>query len=111
MWPQTGAAFLHSFGGKFNEAMVADDVVKLETYYKNNGYRNVHDACYDVGKYLAAEVVKLGPFELLCDSDPLKGIPSVAWRIAAGERNPFVRKTLAPGRARAGGHGRPSTLS
>src|SRR5271156_982980 len=49
------------------------------------GYRNVHDACYETGKYLAEEVVKLGPFELLCDSNPLKGIPSVAWRIAEGE--------------------------
>ena len=26
-----------------------------------------------------------GPFELLCDSDPLTGIPSVAWRIREGE--------------------------
>src|ERR1700722_19023919 len=49
-----------------------------------NGYRNVHDACYDTGKFLADEVVKLGPFELLCDSNPLKGIPSVAWRIEEG---------------------------
>src|SRR5580693_2094592 len=50
-----------------------------------DGYRNVHDACYNTGKFLAEEVVKLGPFELLCDSNPLKGIPSVAWRIAEGE--------------------------
>ena len=33
---------------------------------------------------LAAEIVKLGPFELLCDSDPRTGIPSVAWRISEG---------------------------
>jgi len=50
-----------------------------------NGYRNVHDACYSTGQFLAEEVVKLGPFELLCDSDPLKGIPSVAWRMKEGE--------------------------
>jgi glutamate decarboxylase len=49
-----------------------------------NGYRDVHDACYETGKYLAAEIVKLGPFELLCDSDPQTGIPSVAWRIQEG---------------------------
>jgi glutamate decarboxylase len=30
-------------------------------------------------------VVKLGPFELLCDSDATTGIPSVAWRIIEGE--------------------------
>ena len=38
-----------------------------------DGYRNVHDACYDTGKFLAREIVKLGPFELLCDSDPESG--------------------------------------
>jgi len=50
-----------------------------------DGYRNVHTACYNTGQFLAAEIVKLGPFELLCDSNPLTGIPSVAWRIREGE--------------------------
>ena len=50
-----------------------------------DGYRNVHDACYATGKWLAEEVVKLGPFELLCDSNPLTGIPTVTWRIREGE--------------------------
>jgi len=50
-----------------------------------NGYRDVHNACYSTGKFLAAEIVKLGPFELLSDSDPRTGIPSVAWRIREGE--------------------------
>jgi glutamate decarboxylase len=49
------------------------------------GYRRVHDACYNTGKFLAEEVVKLGPFELLCDSNPQKGIPTVTWRIKEGE--------------------------
>ena len=40
------------------------------------GYRRVHDAAYDTGQYLAAEIVKLGPFELLCDSNPATGIPT-----------------------------------
>jgi len=48
------------------------------------GYRRVHQSSYDTGRYLAAEIVKLGPFELLCDSDPNTAIPSVAWRIAEG---------------------------
>ncbi len=48
------------------------------------GYRAVHDACYDTSKFLAEEIVKLGPFELLCDGNPLTGIPSVAWRINEG---------------------------
>jgi glutamate decarboxylase len=50
-----------------------------------DGYRQVHDSCYATGKYLAAKVLELGPFELLADSDPATGIPSVAWRIIDGE--------------------------
>ena len=48
------------------------------------GYRSIHMACYDAGAYLASEVVKLGPFDLLCESDPLTGIPAVTWRISEG---------------------------
>ncbi len=50
-----------------------------------DGYREVHDACYTTAQFLAEEIVKLGPFDLLCDGDPLLGIPSVAWRIREGE--------------------------
>jgi glutamate decarboxylase len=49
-----------------------------------DGYRNVHDACYLTGKFLAHEISRLGPFEMLCDADPQTGIPSVAWRIREG---------------------------
>jgi len=49
------------------------------------GYRRIHQASYEIGQYLAAEIVKLGPFELLCDSNPSTGIPTVTWRIAEGE--------------------------
>jgi glutamate decarboxylase len=48
------------------------------------GYRRVHQASYETGQYLAKEVVKLGPFELLCDSNPKTGIPTVTWRIKEG---------------------------
>ena len=48
------------------------------------GYRRVHMASYDVGGFLADEIVKLGPFELICDSDPRTGIPAVAWKLADG---------------------------
>ena len=41
---ETSKAFLMSFGGKFNPQMVEDDVIKLEVYYRSNGYRNVHVA-------------------------------------------------------------------
>jgi outer membrane protein insertion porin family len=38
----TGAAFLATFGGVFNPAMIDNDVLKLEEYYRKNGYLNVH---------------------------------------------------------------------
>jgi len=50
-----------------------------------DGYRNVHGACYETGLYLAREVPKLGPFEMLCESNPGTGIPAVTWRIREGE--------------------------
>jgi glutamate decarboxylase len=49
-----------------------------------DGYRRTHQACYDAGAYLAKEIVKLGPFELLCDSNPSTGIPTVTWKIKDG---------------------------
>jgi len=50
----------------------------------HEGYRRVHQESYDTGRYLAEEIVKLGPFELLAASEPRAGIPSVTWRIAEG---------------------------
>jgi glutamate decarboxylase len=49
------------------------------------GFRDVHMTCYETGRFLAEEIVKLGPFEMLCASEPATGIPSVAWRIKDGE--------------------------
>ena len=51
------------------------------------GYRRVHDGGL---RHRAvprrARSSKLGPFELLCDSNPHTGIPTVTWRIARGRR-------------------------
>ena len=60
-----------------------------------DGYRDIHQASYAVGQYLAGEIVKLGPFELLCDSDPETGIPAVTWRIAEGEDPGYTLFDLA----------------
>ena len=60
-----------------------------------DGYRHVHDACYETGKLIAEHVVGLGPFELLCDSDPQTGIPSVAWRIKEGADPGYTLYDLA----------------
>ena len=67
-----------------------------------DGYRAVHMACYDTGRYLAAEIVKLGPFELLADSNPVTGIPSVCWRIKEGEDPGYTLFDIAD-RLRASG--------
>jgi glutamate decarboxylase len=50
-----------------------------------NGYGLVHNACYETGEFLAKGILELGPFELLCDSTPECGIPTVTWRIKEGE--------------------------
>jgi glutamate decarboxylase len=60
-----------------------------------DGYRKVHLASYEIGQYLAAEIVKLGPFELLCDSHPNTGIPTVTWRIREGEDPGYTLFDLA----------------
>ncbi len=62
----------------------------ISQYYEfirlgRDGYRAIHEACYHTARFLATEIPKLGPFELLCDGNSATGIPSVAWRIAAGE--------------------------
>jgi glutamate decarboxylase len=61
----------------------------IASYYNflrlgHEGYRAIHQASYEIGEYLAAEIVKQGPFELLCDSNPNTGIPTVTWRIRDG---------------------------
>ena len=55
-----------------------------------DGYRNIHDDCYQTGQEIAKVIPTLGPFEILCDSDPQTCIPTVTWRIAEG-RTPATR--------------------
>jgi glutamate decarboxylase len=59
------------------------------------GYRRIHMASYDTGQYLAAIIPELGPFELLCDSRPDTGIPTVTWRIREGEDPGYTLFDLA----------------
>lgn len=48
------------------------------------GYRRIQSACYDTASYLSSEIEKLGPFEILFDGDPNKGIPALCWKIKDG---------------------------
>ncbi len=59
------------------------------------GYARIHQACYDTGAFLAKEILKLGPFELLNESTPSTGIPAVTWRIKDGEDPGYTLYDLA----------------
>ncbi|QII84015.1 glutamate decarboxylase [Bordetella hinzii] len=51
------------------------------------GYRRVQSACYDTARYLSAKIAKLGPFEILFDGNPARGIPGLCWKIKDDQRN------------------------
>ncbi|HMJ80983.1 MAG TPA: glutamate decarboxylase [Candidatus Dormibacteraeota bacterium] len=57
------------------------------------GYRRVHEACYDTARYLAEQIARLGPFELLYDGHG--GLPAVTWALRDGERHGFTLFDLA----------------
>jgi glutamate decarboxylase len=59
------------------------------------GYRKIHSACYDTAQYLAAEIQKLGPFEILYNGDPHAGIPALCWTVQAGAQLPYTLYDLA----------------
>ncbi|OXR47937.1 glutamate decarboxylase [Pusillimonas sp. T2] len=59
------------------------------------GYRRIQSACYDTARYLSSEIAKLGPFEILFDGDPNKGIPALCWKIKDGVNPGFNLYDLA----------------
>jgi glutamate decarboxylase len=46
------------------------------------GYRKIHQACYDTAQYLADEINKLGPFEIIYNGRG--GIPAMSWALKEG---------------------------
>jgi glutamate decarboxylase len=52
------------------------------------GYTRVHGATYETCAYLAHEIAKAGPFELVHAGDPDRGIAAVSWKLTDGE-HPF----------------------
>jgi len=59
------------------------------------GYAKVHGACYDTAQWFAAQLAKLGPFEIICGGDPASGIPCVSWKLRDGVKAPFGLYDLA----------------
>lgn len=48
------------------------------------GYTTIHSACYETAQYIASEIAKMGPFEILFGGDTASGIPAVCWKIKDG---------------------------
>lgn len=48
------------------------------------GYRKVHTACYETTQFLAREIAKLGPFEIIYGGEMDAGIPAVSWKLKGG---------------------------
>jgi glutamate decarboxylase len=57
------------------------------------GYRKIHQACYATARYLASEIAKLGPFEMIHTGHG--GIPALAWKLAEGRDHGFTLFDLA----------------
>jgi glutamate decarboxylase len=51
------------------------------------GYRNIHSTCRDIALYLASEIEKLGPFEIIYDGSD--GIPALSWKLKEGAEHSF----------------------
>jgi glutamate decarboxylase len=45
------------------------------------GYRKIQTACYQTAQYLAAEIGKMGPFEIMYGGEMDRGIPALCWRL------------------------------
>ncbi|MBJ6763062.1 glutamate decarboxylase [Myxococcaceae bacterium JPH2] len=57
------------------------------------GYRKVQQSCADVGQYLAREIAKAGPFEIVYDGKG--GIPGVCWKLKDGAKPGYTLFDLA----------------
>ena len=45
------------------------------------GYKKVQQGCYDVGKFFAKGIEKMGLFEMIYDCNEKEGIPAVTWKL------------------------------
>lgn len=59
------------------------------------GYRKIHQACYDTARHFARELPKTGPFEVLYDGNPATGIPCVSWKLRDDADTPYNLYDLA----------------
>jgi glutamate decarboxylase len=57
------------------------------------GYRKIHQACYATARYLANEIARLGPFEMIYSGHG--GIPALAWKLTEDVEHGFTLFDLA----------------
>ncbi len=60
-----------------------------------SGYAQVHGACYDTAQYLADEIARMGPFDIVYDGAPDAGIPCLCWTMKPGADHGFSLFDLA----------------
>jgi glutamate decarboxylase len=53
------------------------------------GYRRVHQTCYDTAQHVGRELAKMGPFETLFNGDSALGIPAVSWTLREPAAAPY----------------------
>ena len=58
-----------------------------------DGYRKIHEAGYKTARYLADEIAKMGPFEII--NGGRGGIPALAWKLREDVEHPFTLFDLA----------------
>ncbi len=59
------------------------------------GYARVHGATYETCRHLAQAIAKAGPFEIVHDGDPAKGIVAVSWKLTDGAEHGYNLFDLA----------------
>lgn len=59
------------------------------------GYRKIHTACYETAQFIADEIEKLGPFEIIYGGEMDQGIPALCWKIKEGAKPGFTLYDLA----------------
>ena len=48
------------------------------------GYHGIQSACYETAQYLADEIARMGPFDVIFDGNPQAGIPGLSWKLKEG---------------------------
>ncbi len=57
------------------------------------GYRKIHQSCRNIAMYLADEIGKMGPFDIIYDGSD--GIPALSWKLKDGVDHGFTLFDLA----------------